>query len=285
MPDNDFYVDLHIHTNCSDGSFAPSEAVQYAVKMKLAAISITDHDSIDGIDEAISAASSTGLEIIPGIELSSAVGDSSKSEMHILGYHINYKSDELRDTLNVFKKARLDRAHKIFNKLKENGIHLKDGSFMENIGNKAIGRLHFAKALIEEGFVGSIQEAFQRYLSPNKPAYVQKYAMSASEAVKLVRNAGGIPVMAHPYYPHYSDKNMMQKLVDDGLMGIEAWHIKHTDNMAKKFLNLAQEFDLIVTGGSDCHGPYKNEPPIMGKVKVPYCVIENLEKAKKYLQK
>ena len=235
MSENDFYIDLHIHTNCSDGAFTPSEAVEYAVKMKLAAISITDHDSVDGIDEAIRAASSTGLEIIPGIELSSEIGDSAKAEMHILGYHIDYKSEELQNTLNIFKKKRLERAYKIFDKLKKSGIVLKDNSFMENIGNKAIGRLHFAKALIEEGHVGNISEAFQRYLSPNRPAYVPKYAISASEAVKLVRKMGGIPVMAHPYYVHYSDKNMIRNLINDGLMGIEAWHIKHPENMVKKF--------------------------------------------------
>ncbi len=284
MSENDFYIDLHIHTNCSDGAFTPSEAVEYAVKMKLAAISITDHDSVDGIDEAIRAASSTGLEIIPGIELSSEIGDSAKAEMHILGYHIDYKSEELQNTLNIFKKKRLERAHKIFDKLKKSGIVLKDNSFMENIGNKAIGRLHFAKALIEEGHVGNISEAFQRYLSPNRPAYVPKYAISASEAVKLVRKMGGIPVMAHPYYVHYSDKNMIRNLINDGLMGIEAWHIKHPENMVKKFLNLAQEFELIATGGSDCHGPYKEEPPIMGTVKVPYSVLENLESARQSLR-
>ena len=278
--DNDFYVDLHIHTNYSDGTFTPSEAVEYAKKVKLTAISITDHDSIDGIDEALEASLKTGLEVIPGIELSSEVGDQSKSEMHILGYHINYKSEDLKSVLDVFKKSRFKRALEILAKLKNRGIDIKDQSFIEDAQHKAIGRLHFAKALIEEGYVGSISEAFQKYLSQNKPAYVPKHAMSALEAIKFIRQAGGVPVMAHPYYTHYNDKAMLQTLVDGGLMGIEAWHIKHPENAVKKFLSLAEEFDLIATGGSDCHGPYKSEAPIMGSVKIPYSVVEKLEALK-----
>ena len=277
---SELYVDLHIHTNWSDGSFTPSEVVEYASKMKLAAISITDHDAVDGIDEAVKAASKTSLEVIPGIELSSEVGNSQKAEMHILGYYIDYKSAKLNEVLNIFKKARLERAHEILSRLKKLGIVLHDESFIENAGKKAIGRLHFAKALLEEGVVGSVPEAFNRFLAPDKPAYVPKYHMTASEAIKLIRSVGGVPVMAHPYYTHYNDKEMLRSLVNDGLMGIEAWHIKHPDSMVKKFLNIAQEFDLIATGGSDCHGPYKNEPPAMGKIKVPYSVVENLEGAK-----
>jgi len=283
----DLYVDLHIHTNWSDGSLTPSEVVGYAAKMKLAAISITDHDSVDGIDEAVEAASKTSLEVIPGIELSSEVGNSQKAEMHILGYYIDYKSPKLNETLDIFKKTRLERAHEILKRLKKLGINLQDESFIENAGNagkKSIGRLHFAKALLEEGFVGSVPEAFNRFLAPDKPAYVPKYYMTASEAIKLIRSVGGVPVMAHPYYTHYNDKEMLRSLVNDGLMGIEAWHIKHPDSMVKKFLNIAQEFDLIATGGSDCHGPYKNEPPVMGKVKVPYSAVENLEKAKQRVE-
>lgn len=283
--ENDFYVDLHIHTSCSDGTFSPSEVLEYASKMKLAAISITDHDSIDGIDEALEASSKWGIEVIPGIELSSEVNDSPKSEMHILGYHIDYKSEELNEVLDIFKKARLKRAKEILEKLKKNGIDIKDLSFIEDAGHKAIGRLHFAKALIEEGYVNSISEAFQRYLSEGRAAYVPKYAISASDAIKLIIKSGGVPVMAHPYYTHYNDKEMLRSLVNDGLMGLEAWHIKHPENVVKKFLNIAQEYDLIVTGGSDCHGPYKDEPPIMGTIRVPYYVVEKLDAAKEALKK
>ncbi|MDR3275231.1 MAG: PHP domain-containing protein [Endomicrobium sp.] len=160
-----------MHTNCSDGVFTSKEAVEYAYKIKLAAISITDHNSVDGIEEALKAASKIGPEVIPGIELSSEVmSDPTRSGIHILGYCINYKSEELKSVLSVFKKARHQRVIKILEKLKQNGIELKDKSFLENAGNKAIGRLHFAKALVAENIAESIQQAFQRCLAQNRPA-------------------------------------------------------------------------------------------------------------------
>ncbi|MDR3257000.1 MAG: PHP domain-containing protein [Endomicrobium sp.] len=275
---NNLYVDMHIHTNYSDGVFTPQEAVEYASKIQLATISITDHDSVDGIDEALEIALKTGIEVIPGIELSSEVIlDSQKSEMHVLGYYIDYKSEKLKNALVVLKKARHQRAIKILEKLKKNGAELKSKDFVKNAENKSIGRLHFAKALFEEGLVGSIQEAFQRYLAYDKPAYVPKYSVSAKEAINLILSVGGVPVIAHPYYIYYNDKSVFESLVKDGLMGIEAWHIKHPESAVKRFLSLAEEFNLLVTGGSDCHGPYKEEPPVMGKVKVPYSVVESLK--------
>ncbi|MDR1941286.1 MAG: PHP domain-containing protein [Endomicrobium sp.] len=279
MSERDFSVDLHLHTNCSDGVFTPSEAVDYALKMKLAAISITDHDSVDAIEEAARAAKNKGIEIIPGIELSSVAGD-PPGEMHILGYYIDYKSESLNKALKEFKKLRRERAYQILQKLRDNGVALKDESFIESRADKAIGRLHFAKAMAEEGFVKSVQEAFQKYLSQNKPAYAPKAALTAQEAINLILKSGGVPIMAHPYYVHYNDKNMMISLVKGGLMGLEAWHSKHPEHAVKKFLSMADELGIIVTGGSDCHGPYKNEPPVMGRVKVPYCVVENLEKCR-----
>jgi predicted metal-dependent phosphoesterase TrpH len=259
---NNSYIDMHIHTSCSDGVFTPTEAVEYALKMKLSAISITDHDSIDGIDEAVNFALQKNIEIIPGIELSSEIeSESGKSEMHILGYYIDYKSERLKNLLSIFKKARYDRALKILERLKENGIELKNSDFIKNISSKSIGRMHFAKALIEERFVGSVQEAFQRYLSKDKPAYVPKYSISAKDAIKLILDSGGVPVMAHPYYVHYTDIDLFKSLVDSGLMGIEAWHIKHSESVVRKILD------------------------IIGRVKVHYSVLESLKKTKELLYK
>jgi predicted metal-dependent phosphoesterase TrpH len=275
------YVDMHIHTNYSDGTFTPQEAVKYASEVKLVAISITDHDCVDGIDEALKFASKVGIEVVPGIELSSEVMlDSQKSEMHILGYYIDYKSKKLKKALSVFKKARYERAIEMLEKLKKSGAKFKDDNFLKKIEGKVIGRPHFAKALVEEKLVGSVNEAFQRYLSKGKPAYVPKYSISAHDAIKLILNAGGIPVMAHPYYVYCDDENTFKSFIKDGLMGIEAWHIKHSENTVKKFLKLAEKFNLIATGGSDCHGQYKKELPVMGKMRVPYSVVENLKEKK-----
>jgi predicted metal-dependent phosphoesterase TrpH len=278
----DLYVDLHIHTNYSDGIFTPRQAVEYAAKMKLSAISITDHDCVNGIDEALDTGAKIGVEVVPGIELSSEIiFNSQKSEIHILGYYIDYKSTKFQETLSVFKEARYNRAIEILEKLKKCGAELKDDSFAKDAGDKVIGRLHFAKALFEQKLVGSIQEAFWKYLSIDKPAYVPKYYISTTDAIKLILNAGGIPVVAHPYCINYNgDKNMFVTLIKDGLKGIEAWHTKHSKSASKRFLSLAKEFNLLVTGGSDCHGPYKKEMPIMGNVKVPYLALENLKKAK-----
>ncbi|OEG70737.1 hypothetical protein ATZ36_17345 [Candidatus Endomicrobiellum trichonymphae] len=277
----DLYVDMHIHTNYSDGTFTPQEAAKYASKVKLAAISITDHDCVDGIDEALDIASKIGLEVVPGIELSSEVIlDSQKSEMHILGYYIDYKSQKLKKILAILKKARYERAVEMLEKLKKIGAELKDDSFFKKIEDKVIGRLHFARALVEEKLVGSVNEAFQRYLSKDKPAYVPKYHISVRDAIELILNAGGIPVMAHPYYIHYNDENMFRSFIKDGLMGIEAWHIKHSEKTVKKFLNLAEKFNLIATGGSDCHGSYKKKLPVMGRMRVPYSVMESLKRTK-----
>ncbi|MDR2191795.1 MAG: PHP domain-containing protein [Endomicrobium sp.] len=282
---SDIYVDLHIHTNYSDGVFTPSQAADYAAQMKLAAISITDHDSVDGIDEAVAAAKDKGVEVISGIELSCVTGEELKDEIHILGYFIDYKSQKFKNVLEEFKEARRQRARQIYEKLKAANVVLKNTDFFENAKGKSIGRMHFAKALVEEKFVGGIQEAFQRYLSRDKPAYAPKKNLTASDGIKLILENGGIPVMAHPYYTHYSDRNMKLSLIKDGLMGIEAWHSKHPESAVKKFLSMAQEYGLIATGGSDCHGPFKNERPIMGRVRVPYSVVENLAKAKEKLIK
>jgi predicted metal-dependent phosphoesterase TrpH len=279
---NHRFIDMHIHTNCSDGTFSPREVVEYASKVKLSAISITDHDCVSGIDEALDIAEKNNIEVISGIELSCQIeNDFQKNEIHVLGYFIDYKSEKLQKVLSIFRQIRYDRALKILNKLKESNIALKDESFIKNIEGQSIGRLHFAKALVKECFVNSIQEAFQRYLSYGKPAYFPKHYMSARQAIDLILSVEGIPVMAHPYYMHYNDKSMFKKLIDKGLGGIEVWHVKHTDGLVKKFLELAKEFNLLVTGGSDCHGPFGREAPLMGKIKVPYCVLNNLKIAKR----
>ncbi|MDD5101996.1 MAG: PHP domain-containing protein [Endomicrobiaceae bacterium] len=285
MQHEDFFVDLHIHTSYSDGVFSPFEAVAYASKVGLSAISITDHDTVDGIGEAIEAGKQYGVEVIPGIELSAELDNITKTEMHILGYYINWKSQTFKDALSIFKKVRVQRAKEIFSKLESIGIKLKPDGLIACIGEKIVGRLHFAKALLEGKYVSSISDAFQKYLGIDKPAYVPKHYITPADAIGLIIRAGGIPVLAHPYYGHYSNKNIFKGLINDGLMGIEAWHNRHPQHIVKKFLSIADEMNLIATGGSDCHGAYGNETPLMGKIKVPYSVVELLEEKKRQLDK
>jgi hypothetical protein len=280
---NDFFVDLHIHTNYSDGVFTPKQAVEYASQIGLSAISITDHDTVDGVQEAIEAGKQYGVEVISGIELSAELDNITKTEMHILGYYVNHKSKSFNDSLAIFKKVRLQRAKDIYVKLKNLNINLDSKGLIEDIGNKLVGRLHFAKAMLEKGYVSSISDAFRLYLGVDKPAYVPKHYIEPKDAISLIIKADGIPVLAHPYYGHYNNKNIFKGLINDGLMGIEAWHKSHPQHVIKKFLSIAEELNLIATGGSDCHGAYGNDSPLMGKIKVPYSVVEALEEKKRQL--
>ncbi len=278
-----FYVDLHIHTTFSDGALSPTEVVAYASKVGLSAISITDHDTVDGMQEAVDAGKVYGVEVIPGIELS-AQENAGSQEMHILGYYIDWKSQDFNAALDVLKNARKQRAKTIFQNLKKSGIELDGDGLVENTGGKNIGRLHFAKALVEKKYVGSISEAFQKFLGSGRSAYVPKYFMSPKNAIEIIKKAGGIPVLAHPYYGRYGKKDIFKELINCGLMGIEAWHKSHPPNIVKKFLNMAEELNLIVTGGSDCHGGYGKEVPLMGRIKVPYRVVEELERAEEKIR-
>ncbi|MHB9154220.1 MAG: PHP domain-containing protein, partial [Endomicrobiales bacterium] len=262
------YVDLHIHTTFSDGAFDPREAVRYAHKKDLAAISITDHDMIDGIPPAIDEGEKLGVEVIPGVELSTELSLPEKSEMHILGYFINWKNKQFRESLALFQKSREQRAHTILEKLDRLGIRLdRDALFAATKGG-AIGRLHFAKALVNGGFAASINDAFHRYLGIGRSAYVPKLRLTPEDAIKMISRTGGIAVLAHPFYGHYSNRNLLKGLVRDGLRGIEVWHSKHPPETIDLFTKLAAEFGLLATGGSDCHGEYGGEPAMMGKINV-----------------
>ena len=278
-------IDLHIHTYYSDGAFAPAKAVQYALGKKLSAISITDHDSVEGMPEALEEGKRLGLEVIPGVELSAEVNGAERSEMHILGYYINWKNETLRESLALFRKVRQERADRILEKLSKLGVRLGEEALRKKSGRGSIGRLHFAKALIEEGFAKNITDAFQKYLGIGKPAYVPKCRLTPDEAIKMIRRSGGIPVLAHPYYGHYSNRNLLRGLVRSGLRGIEVWHSKHPPQSVELFKNLAKELGLIATGGSDCHGSYADEPAMMGTVKIPYSVVTSLKEQKEAIDR
>ncbi|MDR2772679.1 MAG: PHP domain-containing protein [Elusimicrobiota bacterium] len=274
---NEKFADLHLHTTFSDGSWTPTEVVLHALEKNLSAIAITDHDTVDGIAEAMSAAKGKNIEVIAGLELSSFCEDLPKKEIHILGYFVDYESSKFKQVLADLKAERQKRALDIFNKLKENGAQIKDDSFMKN-SNQVIGRLHFAKALMVQGVVSNTQEAFYRFLGQNSPAYVPKKMLEAAEAVSLIKKAGGIPVLAHPFASR-CDKNYVEKMIDKGIEGIEVWHIKQEKRHSNVFIEWAKEFGLIETGGSDCHGDFDGKgSEAMGRVKVPYIIVENLQR-------
>ncbi|MCB4790987.1 MAG: PHP domain-containing protein [Elusimicrobia bacterium] len=278
-------IDLHVHTTYSDGSFKPAEAVQYAKKMDLAAIGITDHDITDGIPEAIEEGKTQGIEIIPGVELSSGIGNNQELELHILGYFINFEDQPFQETLLNFRKARLVRAQNILKKLSKEGVYLKESDIFKDHEKGSIGRLHFAKVMLEQEYVKDISEAFKKYLGYNKPAYVPKYRLKVEEAIKMILRVGGIPVLAHPVIGSYHVKNILKDLVNFGLKGIEVWHIKHPPVITEEFTQIGNKLGLVLTGGSDCHGQMVDGSAIMGKVNVPYSVLDGLKRAKQDIDK
>ncbi|MFH1540923.1 MAG: PHP domain-containing protein [Elusimicrobiota bacterium] len=278
------FADLHVHTKYSDGTFSSEESVIYAQKVGLAAISITDHDTTDGISAAIKESLTRKIEVIPGIELSAELKNSHQQEMHILGYFINWEDCSFQQKLKLLRDEREKRAHRILDKLKSLGIELEEQRLFEIAGVGAIGRPHFAKMLVEKKVVPNTYEAFWKYLGEGKPAYVPKFRLTSDEAIKMISQVDGIPVLAHPNLNNISC-DTIKSLVDSGLKGIEVWHRKYSPDETNKLKQMAKKFGMIATGGSDCHGTMNNEQPIMGTVKVPYSAVQELKKCKNNLDK
>ena len=275
MPEK--YVDLHIHTTISDGALTPEEVVEYAHKKELAAIGITDHDVTDGIEIAQSRASKYGLEIVPGIELSSDYG---RKEVHILGYYMDCEDEELQKKLALFRKARQERAEEMVKRLKSLGMEIDFGRVEEIAGKGSIGKPHIAQVLVEKGYVSSIPGAAWKYLGSGGPVSVPKYKLRPSEAIDIILKAGGIPVLAHPAGTKVDE--LIPQLVKNGLMGLEAYDAINPPSIADYYITLAKKYGLLVTGGSDCHGKIKGEMRL-GRVKAPYEIVEKLKEAKRNL--
>lgn len=246
---SNFYADLHIHTTHSDGIYTPKDIVDIAIRSKIYAIAITDHDSVCGVDEAIEYAKDR-IEIIPAVELSSNIGN---QDIHILGYYIDHHSPDFLDYLKAFKEYRLVRAKKIVEKLAHAGIKIDFEQVKRIACNSVMGRPHIAEALLESGYVHTISEAFSRYLGYHRPYYEPKKESSPKEAIEKIKKSGGIPVIAHPGMIG-ADNGLIYKLIGDGVLGIEVWHPEHTRRQEDDFYEIAMKHGLLVTGGSDFHG-------------------------------
>lgn len=268
------FADLHLHTVFSDGTYTPQELVLKSRESGLSAIAVTDHDSVGGIAPALKAAGAQNPEVLSGIELSA---EYQGLEIHILGYLIDYKNKSLLEKLDFLKKNRIQRIYKITDKLKEMGIGLEPESVFAVAGEGTPGRLHIARALLKETKVNSVFEAFQKYIGDKCSAYVLGFKFSPKEAIELIRDAGGIPVLAHPYTIH--NDGLIADFVKLGLGGLEAYYPEHSQGTVNFYLDLAKKYNLLVTGGSDCHGSAKPEVAI-GSVKVPYELVEQLKAAK-----
>ena len=258
------FADLHLHTLFSDGTYTPEELILAAAKQDLSAIAVVDHDTVDGLDPVIEAAKAKDVEILPGIELTA---EYDGLEIHILGYLIDYKRKDLLEKLGFLKKNRIERIYKIVDKLKALGVGLEVQEIFDIAKQGTVGRLHIARAMVAKGCVSSIQEAFQKYIGDRCPAYVCGFRFSPMEAIKLIKDVGGISVLAHPHSLNRDE--LIPQFIDYGLRGLEAYYPEHTQSMINFYLSLAKKFNLLVTGGSDCHGNAKPEAKI-GSIKIPY---------------
>ena len=269
------FADLHLHTQFSDGTFTPEELVLRAQNAGLACIALTDHDTVEGCARAAAACADVKMEFISGAELTAEHED---TEVHILGYFLDTQNRVLLDRIGKFQAVRQNRIREMCAALKQLGIPLKAEAVFALANCKSPGRPHVARALVKEKLIGNLDEAFEKYLKKGRPAWVPKTKMSALEGVELIHEAGGLAVMAHPGLNRTDD--IIPGLVKAGLDGIECFHTKHSTVMAERYLEIAEKYDLLVTGGSDCHG-FSKKAPLIGTVKLPYEHIEKLFAAKK----
>lgn len=278
-------IDLHLHTTASDGVMAPSEIVNYAKNRGLLAIAITDHDTIEGLEEGLLEGERIGLEVIPGIEISA---EHSPGSMHLLGFFIDIHHPILKERLEYLQKARAERNPRMVEKLNKLGIDISFDEVLKASGGGQVGRPHFAQVLLEKGYVRSFQEAFDRFLKKGASAYVDKMRFSAEESIHFINEANGVAVLAHPntlQLNGYSElENLVLRLVKRGLKGIEAYYPEHSALEVAQYKTLAERHGLLVTGGTDYHGIEKNGLDIgigRGEMKLPYSIVENLKAARR----
>jgi len=265
------FADLHLHTQFSDGTYSPEELVVEARRHGLAALALTDHDTVEGCERAALACEAAGIEFVPGTELTA---EQDGNELHLLGYFIDTQNPRLLTQIARFQSVRQDRIREMVARLNQVRVPLEAEAVFALANCRAPGRPHVARALVQAGLCASLDEAFERFLKKNRPAWVPKFKMSAADAIDLVHQAGGVAVMAHPGL-NRSDQ-VIPGLVEIGLDGIECFHTKHSTATADHYLQIAERFHLLVTGGSDCHGLSKGRP-LIGTIKLPYQHVEKLK--------
>ncbi len=267
-------ADLHVHTFFSDGTSSPEDVVRLASAKKIGVISVTDHDTVEGYLPAKEEGYACGVEVIPGIELTA---EYEGNEVHILGYLFDPGHKGLLQELKLFKARRIERVLRMVKNLNALGMELKADDVFAVSGEGSVGRMHIAMAMQKKGIVSSTGEAFERYIGDDSPSYVCGFRLSPQQAVKLILQAGGIPVLAHPYSLKAGDV-LIRGLAGTGLMGLEVYYPEHTAQMRAKYLSIAGELGLLVTGGSDFHG--KGKPGVnLGKALLADELLDELRKA------
>jgi len=266
-------VDLHIHSTASDGRLSPADVVYKSVELGVTIIAIADHDSVDGVAPALTAANAfPWLKIIPCVEIST---DVPHGEVHVLGYFIDYTDLKLKAGLERLRNSRQERARGMVTKLGNLGVHIDWQRVQEIAGSSSMGRPHIAQAMLEKGYIASIKEAFTKYISRDGPAYVEREKMTPVEAVELILQAKGLPVLAHPLTID-DPETMMVKLKAAGLIGIETYYDGYTEDEINRLVALTDRHSLIATGGSDYHGLDTVTETMIGGVDVPMESAEQL---------
>ena len=275
-------IDLHLHTTHSDGSLSPTDVLRLAHKAGVTALAITDHDIVTGIPEAIAAGAELGIEIIPGVEISSRVGN---SELHILGYCLQWQDPELNRRLAFLRESRHSRNPQIIERLRALGLDVTYEEVRALAGTDAVGRPHIARLLMDKHYVTSAKDAFDRYLAEGRPAYVARELPSPADAIAWIRAAGGVAVLAHPTWAKVSGESLNALLIAlkaEGLGGIEVHYSSHTKRQTREYHDLAKRLDLLITGGSDFHGITKPDIEVgtgRGGLKVSEKLLDPLKKA------
>lgn len=266
-----YEADLHCHTTASDGLLSPTELIQLAAKLGLKGVGITDHDTIQGWKEAEEASAYYQIQILKGIELNT---NWQGKEVHILGYEMDSSSNYFTNMLRVLRKAREKRMEEILSRFKDLGINIAVDEVQQFAQGESIGRPHIAQVLIERGYVKTIREGFERFIGKGAPAYVSRYKLTPEEGIRLIREARGVAVLAHPGVHRLEEG--IPAWVKSGLQGIEVLHSEHNTDDEKKYFELAQKYCLLTTGGSDFHGEARKPGVNLGGWGVPIEVIQQI---------
>ena len=272
-PDSDRHCDLHLHSNRSDGADSPARVVERAAEHKLAAIALTDHDTLAGLEEAAGAAAERGIAFLNGVEISSKY---KNNEVHILGLGVHTDCAELNRALDRIVRDREARGRRIVDRLRELGVPIDWANVAKRAEGAAVGRMHIAQEILALGYANTVQGAFDQYIKGGRPAYVAKTLLPCNEAVEKIHAAGGLAFVAHPGIGRHEHR--LEPMLDAfPFDGIEVWHTHHTTEQAKRFAKIAGARKLLISGGSDCHGTVKGQAPEMGKVKLPYRYFEAIQ--------
>ena len=263
-------ADLHIHTNCSDGTFTPREVVERAEAVGLNVIAITDHDSMEGVAEAQQHGDRRGVDVIAGAEISSYHGE---QEFHVIGLYLDTVNPQFLQKLDEIRTARRERIFEMVEKLKKMGVDLDGQEVIDSADGGSPGRTHLAQALVDHSHVKDLPEAFYRYVGDSGPAFVPKRYMTVEDTIAAIRSVGGVSILAHPGLTNRD--NYIPIFVEMGLNGVEAFYPMYNREQTAHYLDMAQRMGLVVSGGSDCHGKRKAEIMI-GRVRVPGAFVEKI---------